>query len=75
MTELRQCEYVIGLACTLTGRLCICIEDWIQCTRRIWANDYERNRCHRSSTDGAAALLRLQVVCSEDDPQPPLQGT
>jgi hypothetical protein len=47
MTMLRECEYIyhgtLGNlnTCTLTGRACLCLEDWQHCMRRDNALTYQ----------------------------------
>jgi hypothetical protein len=45
--RLRECDYIyhgvegISHVCTLTGRACICLEDWKHCMRRENALRYQ----------------------------------
>jgi len=47
MTTKQECGYVYhgkegsDDTCTLTGRACLCVEDWLHCTRRDYALRYE----------------------------------
>jgi hypothetical protein len=68
MTDWIQCEFTIGAKCTLTGKGCLCEEDFKECTRRRYALDYETRHHLRIGS-------KVQVVCSEDNPKPPPQGT
>jgi len=69
MTQQSECEYVILERCSLTGRGCFCDPArFLHCVRRMYALDYEQRQ-------QARRLRKPTVVCSEDDPKPPLRGT
>jgi hypothetical protein len=66
----RDCEFIIRERCSLTGRGCFCEPDlYLTCTRREFALDYDKR--HQGQPIGS----KIKLVCSEDIPKPPLQGT
>lgn len=53
-----ECEYIyhgpLGdkNTCTLSGRPCLCVDEWQHCTRRQYAQEYEQKHPKTKEWDG-----------------------
>lgn len=70
----RKTDQVLVEKCSLTGKGCYCEGlAYLSCTRRTFALDYEARQ--KAQTSGLPLPSKLNVVCSEDSPKPPLPGS